>query len=100
MSVPVFQMSRNQPVTTLQVILQQRGHLSKYLLSLATSEHEIKWQSVSEIAASSNFSPYDIRSRLSAMNRSLLGYEIVVGEGEQKYDFSELETFRIYKYKS
>ena len=72
--------------------------LSKHLLSLATDEKEIQWHSVSAIAETTETSIEEVRSVLSAMNRSLLGYEVVVGDGEDKYNFSELETFRIYRY--
>ena len=74
--------------------------VGKHLLSLATPESEIQWHKVSEVAESIGVSVDEVRNRLSSMNRSLLGYQVVVGEGEHHYDFSELETFRIYKYKS
>ena len=78
----------------------QGGAVSKHLLSLATPENETQWHTVSEVAASLGVSVDEVRSRLSAMNRSLLGYQVVVGDGEDTYDFSKLEKFRIYKYKS
>ena len=88
-----------QMLTAGMQILQGKS-VSKSLLSLATHESVEEWHKVSEIAKTTQVSVDEIRGRLSAMNRSLLGYAIVVGEGEDKYDFSKLETFRIYKYRS
>ena len=61
----------------------QGPSVSKYLLSLATPESEIQWHTVSEVAASLDVSVDEVRNRLSAMNRSLLGYAVVVGQCTQ-----------------
>ena len=90
--------SRKIQMLTAGMNFLQGKSVSKHLLSLATPESEIQWHKVSEVAASLDVSVDEVRSRLSAMNRSLLGYEVVVGDSEDKYNFSELETFRIYKY--
>ena len=79
----------------------QGKSVSKGLLALATPEKEApEWHTVTEVAKTLEVSPDEVRQRLSAMNRSLLGYQIIVGDGEDTYDFSKLETFRIYSYKS
>ena len=86
-----------QMLTAGMQVLQGKS-LSKHLLSLATNETEIQWYTVSEVAENTETSIDEVRGVLSAMNRSLLGYEIVVEEGEDRYNFSKLERFRIYKY--